>query len=82
MSCVVRKPARGVSDMVRKTETNQAVQPQMVQPQKMGRDLQFRIWEEEGLYYLCSKNKGTDQLRSYYAFAKRRFSHDADKANA
>ena len=38
------------------------------------------------LYYLCSQNKGTDQLRSYCAadlqfcfriYAKRRFSHDA-----
>ena len=31
----------------------------------MARDLKFRIKEVEGLYYLCSKNKGADQLRSY-----------------
>ena len=37
---------------------------QAVQPQKMARALKFQISEEEGLYYLCSKNKGTDQLRS------------------
>ena len=33
-----------------------------VQPQKMHRDLKFRIYEVEGLYYLCSKNKGADLL--------------------
>ena len=27
------------------------------------RDLKFRVYEEEGLYYLCSENKGADQLR-------------------
>ena len=41
--------------------------------------------EEEGFYYLCSENKGADQLRSYCAadqllcfriYAKRQFSHD------
>ena len=36
-----------------------------VQPHKMARGLKFRIEEEEGLYYLCSKNKGADQLRCY-----------------
>ena len=30
----------------------------VVQPQKMARGLK----EEEGLYYLCSGNKGADQL--------------------
>ena len=29
----------------------------------MARDLKFRIKEVEGLYYLCSENKGADQLR-------------------
>ena len=37
-----------------------------------------------GLYYLCSENKGTDQLRGYhkadlhlvFAYAKIRFSHN------
>ena len=36
-----------------------------VQPQKMARGLKFWIYEVEGLYYLCSENKGTDQLCSH-----------------
>ena len=31
----------------------------------MARGLKFRIKEEEELYYPCSENKGTDQLRNY-----------------
>ena len=31
----------------------------------MARDLKFRIKEVERLYYLCSENKGADQLRGY-----------------
>ena len=38
---------------------------QAAQPHKMARGLKFRIWEVEGLYYLCSENKGADQLRGY-----------------
>ena len=34
-----------------------------VQQQKMVRGLKFRIWKVEGLFYLCSENKGADQLR-------------------
>ena len=42
------------------------------------------MWQVEGLYYPCSENKGTDQLRGYrkadlrlfFAYAKSRFSHD------
>ena len=30
---------------------------------KMARGLKFRIYEVEGLYYVCSENKGADQLR-------------------
>ena len=61
--------------------TNQAVQPH-----KMARDLKFHIQRVEGLYYLCSENKGADQLHGYREvdlrlcfrmYAKRRFSHDA-----
>ena len=33
--------------------------------QKMARRSKFRILEEEGLYYPCSKNKGADQLCGY-----------------
>ena len=40
--------------------TNQAVQLH-----KMARGLKFRIYKVEGLYYLCSENKGADQLRGY-----------------
>ena len=36
-----------------------------VQLQKMARILKFWILEEEGLYYLCSGNSGTDQLHGY-----------------
>ena len=42
------------------SDTNRAVQPQ-----KMARGLKFRISELDGLYYLCSENKGADQLRGY-----------------
>ena len=52
----------------------------------MARSLKFRIYKEEGLYYLSSKNKGADQLRRhseadlrlfFRIYAKRLFSHDA-----
>ena len=33
----------------------------------MARGSKFRIKKVEGLYYLCSENKGTDQLHSYFA---------------
>ena len=42
------------------SDTNRAVQPL-----KMARGLKFRIKKVEGLYYLCSGNKGADQLRGY-----------------
>ena len=42
------------------SDTNQAVQLQ-----KLTRDLKFLIQEEEELYYLCSENKGADQLHGY-----------------
>ena len=38
-----------------------------VQPQEMARILKFLISEVEGLYYLCSENKGADQLCGYRA---------------
>ena len=38
------------------SDTNQAVQLQ-----KMDRGLKFRIKKVEGLYYLCSENKGADR---------------------
>ena len=38
---------------------------QAVQLQKMARGLKFRIKKVEGLDYLCSENKGADQLRGY-----------------
>ena len=57
-----------------RSDTNQAVQPH-----KMARGLKFRIKEVEGLYYLCSKTKGADQLICVFvfAYAKSRFSHNA-----
>ena len=56
-----------------------------VQSQKMYRGLKYRIKEVEGLHYLRSKNKGTDQLCNYtqlicvfvFTYTKSRFSHDA-----
>ena len=43
-----------------RSDTNQAVKSQ-----KMARSLKFRIKKVEGLYYLCSENKGADQLRDH-----------------
>ena len=43
-----------------RSDTNQAERLQ-----KMARGLKFRIKKVEGLYYLCSENKGADQLRGY-----------------
>ena len=45
-----------------RSDTNWALQLQ-----KMARGMKFRISEVEWLYYLCSENKGADQLRSYCA---------------
>ena len=52
----MRKTIFRVTD---KGNTNRAVQPQKM----MTRSFKFRIWKEEGLYYLCSESKGADQLR-------------------
>ena len=57
MSLLLRKPVFGVST---KSDKNRPVQPQ-----KMARDLKFRIKVVEGLHYPCGKNKGADQLRGY-----------------
>ena len=56
-SVCIMKPVFGVFNQV---DTNQPVWPHMV-----ARGLQFQIYEVEGLYYLCSKIKGTDQLGGY-----------------
>ena len=50
----------GSSGFPTRSDTNRPVQSQ-----KMVRGWKFWFLEEEGLYYLCSKNKGADQLRSY-----------------
>ena len=42
------------------SDTNRAEQSQ-----KMARGLKFRSQKEEGLYNLCSENKGADQLHGY-----------------
>ena len=42
------------------SDTNKAVQLQ-----KIARGLKFLIYKVVGLYYLCSENKGADQLRGY-----------------
>ena len=56
MSCVMRKPNFW---FLTYSDTNQAVQLQ-----KMARGLKLRIQKVEGLHYLCSENKGADQLCS------------------
>ena len=52
----MRKPVSGVSDQIRHkpgcTTTDDGQR--------------LEILEEEGLYYLCSENKGADQLRGYH----------------
>ena len=50
----------GLRGFSTRSDTNRAVQLQ-----KTARGLEFRIWKEEGLYYLCSENKGAGQLCSY-----------------
>ena len=57
MSCLVGKTTMWFSNG---SDTNQAVQSQ-----KQARSLKFQIYEEEEVYYLCSENKGADQLRGY-----------------
>ena len=62
-----------------RSDTNRAVEPQ-----KMARGLKFQTEEVEGLYYLCSENKGAGQLRGYreadlrlcFRKCKIRFSHN------
>ena len=57
--------------MPRPEKTNNVVSEQVqhtnrvVQAQKMARGWKFRIKKVEELFYPCSENKGTDQLRSY-----------------
>ena len=48
-----RKPVFGVSAQVRH-------KPGCTTTDKMARDLKFQIWEEDGLLFLISQNKGTD----------------------
>ena len=57
LSRVMRKPTFWFPTW---SDTNQAVQLQ-----KIAGGLKVRIYEVEGLYYRCSKNKGADQLRGY-----------------
>ena len=57
MSRVMRKPTFWFPT---RSDTNQAVQLQ-----KIARGWKFQIYKVEGLYYLCSENKGADQLRGY-----------------
>ena len=48
------------------SDTNQAVQLQ-----KMARGLKFQTYKVEGLYYLCSENKGADHdLRFCFRICK------------
>ena len=62
-----------------RSDMNRAVQ------QQMARGLKFWIYEVEGLYHLCTENKGADQLHDYCSddlrlcfshMQKNRFFHD------
>ena len=57
MSLVVRKPVFGVSDQVRHKPGCTTTEDGWT----------LEIWDlgSERLYYLCSENKGADQLRGY-----------------
>ena len=72
LSLVIRKPTFWFPTW---SKTNQAIQLQ-----KMAKGLKFRIEKVKGWYYLCSENKGADELCGYcvfvFAYAKRWFSHD------
>ena len=57
LSRVMRKPTFWFPT---RYDTNQAVQLQQID-----RGLKFWIKKVEGLYYLCSENKGADQLHGY-----------------
>ena len=57
MSRIMRKPMFWFPT---RSDTNRAVQLQ-----KMARGLKFGIKKVEELYYLCSENKGADQLCGY-----------------
>ena len=56
----MRKPVFGGGGDLTSSDTNRAVQSV-----NMARGLKFPIQKVEGLYYQCSENKGTDQLRGY-----------------
>ena len=55
------------------SHTNQALQPH-----KMARGLKFQSQKVEGLYYLCSENKGAYQLRGNREADLRRGNRGAD----
>ena len=59
MSLVVRKPVFWVFDLFPHKPGCTAIDD------TVARGLKFRIYEEEGVYYPCSENKGADQLRGY-----------------
>ena len=44
------------SGLPNRSDTNWAVKPMMA------RGFKIQIWKVDGLYYLCSENKGADQL--------------------
>ena len=52
------------SSFLTRSDTKQAIWPQ-----KMATGLNFWIKKVEGLYYLCSKHKGTEQLCGGYQAA-------------
>ena len=61
MSHDARKRVFGVPN---RSDTNRPAKSQ-----KEARKLEFRIFEEDGLYYMCSENKGAEQLICAFVFA-------------
>ena len=68
------------SGFLTRSDTNQPIHPK-----KKARIINFWLYVEEELYYLCSENKGADQLcsnckaglRICFHIGKILFSHDA-----
>ena len=68
MSCVARKPVLDVVfDQIR-------YKPGWIAT-KDGYRFEFFIQQADGMFLICSKNKGVDQLCDYRAADLRRFSH-------
>ena len=64
---MLREPTSWV---LTRSDTNQPVESQ-----KIARSFKFQMKEEEGFYYPCSENQGTDKLCGYREARLRLFFH-------